>query len=200
MNKTYVVFVAALLAQAGCARSRQAVTSTWDRSKVIAVLPVHNMTNSMDGADIVRRMVQTHLGGRGFQLIGLDAVDGILKERFGITDGGQLNAASAKQLGGTLNVQALLYTQLETFRVVNLGFLYSREVGASFKLVEADSGKVLWTESKVHKVREGTVDRSQAKRIFGRGLLNTVKEKVQHQPLFNEASVMVEKAFVSFPN
>ncbi|TBR20731.1 tetratricopeptide repeat protein, partial [bacterium] len=70
----------------------------------IAVLPMGNLTNDLKGPGVLRALFHERLGRRGYLLAPLEDVDRVLRERLGVTDGGQLAGVTPQRLGEALGV------------------------------------------------------------------------------------------------
>ncbi len=114
----------------------------------VAVLPVYNFTNDLDGPEMIRRLAVDRLRDRQYSVMEIDETDGLLKEQMGITLGTQLEMTRPVDLNEILNVDALLYTYLLEFDDLTLGVYNSRVVRAGFKLVDAKTGELLWSGGK----------------------------------------------------
>jgi len=70
--------------------------------------------------------------------------DQILRDRMGITLGGQLDLTTAQELGRELGVDGVLYGTLMDFDESTLGAINVKKVRGKFKLVNALTGQILW--------------------------------------------------------
>jgi hypothetical protein len=113
--------------------------------KRIAVLPLKNDTADVDGPDTVRRKMAEALEHRSYVVKDMKETDQILRDRMGITLGGQLDLTTAQKLGETLGVEGVLYGTLMDFDESTLGAINVKKVRGKFKLVNAMTGQTVWT-------------------------------------------------------
>ncbi len=114
----------------------------------VAVLPMYNVTNHVEGPEMVRKLVVELLEDKHYAVMPTGEVDKILQERMGITLGSQLEMTTPEALGAELKADALLYGYLLDFDDVIFGVYNSRAVRAGFRLVDAVSGSVIWSGGK----------------------------------------------------
>jgi hypothetical protein len=110
----------------------------------IAVMPLQNDTNDVDGPAVVQEKMAKALARRGYIIQNVEATNRILRDRFGVTLGGQAGGVDIRALGEALEADAILYGTLMDFNEVTTGLFNVRKVRAKFRLVEAASGRVLW--------------------------------------------------------
>jgi hypothetical protein len=114
--------------------------------KRVAVLPMRNDTNDVDGPNVVRKKMIQALENRAYVVIDVKTSDQILRDRMGITLGGQLDLTTAKELGETLGVEGVLYGTLMDFNEITTGAYNVRKVRAQFKLVNTTTGETIWQQ------------------------------------------------------
>src|SRR5690349_16670914 len=85
-----------LLAFSGCAASKVYLSPNYTSLGKVAVLPMANETNDLDGPIFIRNLIQNQLAMRGVQMIPPATVDAQLKAQ-GFTDGGQLHATTPQK-------------------------------------------------------------------------------------------------------
>ena len=112
--------------------------------KRVAVLPLKNDTMDVEGADVMRRKMAQALENRSYVVKDLKETDQILRDRMGITLGGQLSLTTAQKLGETLGVEGVLYGTLMDFNESTLGAISVKKVRGTFNLVDAMTGKSVW--------------------------------------------------------
>ncbi len=112
--------------------------------KRVAVLPLKNDTNDVDGPEILRKKMIKALERRSYVVRDVKETDQILRDRVGITLGGQLDMATAQELGKTLGVEGLLYGTLMDFDEMTTGAINVRKVRGKFRLVNALTGQTMW--------------------------------------------------------
>ncbi|MBI5810614.1 MAG: DUF799 family lipoprotein, partial [Deltaproteobacteria bacterium] len=110
----------------------------------VAVLPVYNATNDIDGAQKVRELSAARVDKWHYRSLPLNEVDQILRDQFNITLGSQLDTATTEQLGTALGVDGVMYGYLLNFEHITTGVYNIKKVRAGFKLVDARTGRVIW--------------------------------------------------------
>lgn len=113
----------------------------------IAVLPFQN--NSEDNYAIVRTrdITITHVLTMGlFDVVEKDLVDSALLEEV-ITPGAEIDPLSLKRLGNRLRVQAFLLGTVDMAGESKVGNTSAPEMALTLRLIEAESGMVLWQAS-----------------------------------------------------
>lgn len=143
----------------------------------VAVLPMNNKTNDMEGPNWVRAAFAQRVPSRYYMVIPSAQVDQALKDQMGVTIGGQLDftnpgagAPTPQKVGEVLGVDGLFYGTLEDFQNLITGFYNKKKVSATFKLVSAKTGEVVW--EKMEEASQSDVQLSVA------GALDAVKHKV----------------------
>ena len=164
----------------------------------MAVLPMSNETNDLDGPIFLRKLIQEDLTYRGAALVPLDVIDEKLKEN-GFTDGGQLRAAKPEDVGQWLDAQTLFYTTLVDFGYINVGFYWQRKVKMVGRLVDAKTGTRLWETERGWTTRWAVADKEKAKREFVTQLAIQAAEKLTHQPLGPESRKTVQLLLDTIP-
>jgi hypothetical protein len=112
--------------------------------KRVAVLPLRNDTNDVDGPDVMRKKMVKALENHSYVVKDLKETDQILRDRMGITLGGQLALTTAQKLGEELEVEGVLYGTLLDFDESTLGAVSVKKVRGKFKLVNTATGQVMW--------------------------------------------------------
>lgn len=120
----------------------------YNPTRTVAVLPMYNVTNSLDGAEYVRKRFAKELANYQYDVMGIARVNSILQEQTGISLGSQLEMTTPQVIGEILDVDALVYGYLLDFDNVILGIYNARIVRAGFKMVDVDTGRVLWSDGK----------------------------------------------------
>ena len=114
--------------------------------KRVAVLPLKNDSNDVDGPNVLRKKIAQALEDKAYAVKDLKETDQILRDRMGITLGGQLNLTTAQELGETLGVEGLLYGTLMDFDETTTGAYNVKKVRATFKLVNAMTNETMWQQ------------------------------------------------------
>jgi len=184
---------------AGCAGSKVYVAPEYVSSGKIAVLPMDNESNDLDGPVFVRKLMYEGLAVRGFQVLSTGAIDEQLKQN-GFTDGGQLRATTPQKIGEWTGADTLLYSTLESFDYINVGFYAQRRVKVFARLVDAKTGVKLWETEREGTTRVVVADKKQAERQFALQLAAKAIEKMTHLPLQLESRLAVERLLGALPH
>jgi len=112
--------------------------------RTIAVLPLTNNTNDVDGPFLVRSLLAARLGGYFYSVKSQEEMDLILKEQMGVTLGSQLEMVTSAQLCEKLSSDALLYGSLEDFSNKITGIYNNKRVRLRVKLDSCKSGYTVW--------------------------------------------------------
>lgn len=112
--------------------------------KRVAVLPMTNNTNDVDGPQLVRQKMADALVRRSYAVMEIKEADQLLRDRLGISLGGQLDLTTAQKLGEVLGVEGVLYGTLMDFDETTTGAYNVRKVRAKFKLVNTLTGQTEW--------------------------------------------------------
>lgn len=112
--------------------------------KRVAILPMKNDSNDVDGPDVMRKKMAQALEHRSYVVKDLKETDQILRDRMGITLGGQLSLTTAEKLGEQLGVEGVLYGTLMDFDESTTGVINVKKVRGKFKLVNSMNGQTTW--------------------------------------------------------
>jgi hypothetical protein len=146
MQLRYSFVVVVTLIVAACAVPRPPLP--FDASnplRRVAVLPMKNDTTDVDGPEVLRKKMVLALERRSYLVQDLKETDQILRDRLGITLGGQLEMTTAQEVGKTLGVEGLLYGTLMDFDELTTGAINVKKVRGKFKLLNAMTGQTMWT-------------------------------------------------------
>jgi hypothetical protein len=113
--------------------------------KRVAVLPMRNDSNDVEGPQAVRQKMVQSLGNRSYVVQDLKETDQILRDQMGITLGGQLDLTTAQKLGEALGVDGVLYGTLMDFDETTTGVINVKKVRGKFKLVDVLNGQAAWS-------------------------------------------------------
>lgn len=195
------LFGALLALLAGCALKPKYLAPGYAPPQKIAVLPMANQSNDLKGAEVVRQEFFLKIRDRGYELISMQETDDLLRTKFGITDGGQLNSTTTQKLGEALNVDGVIYGDLLKFQFLNVGFYQQKVVEANFKLVDVKSGQPLWEDQRkaIGGIKVETVPKEAAK-AFGRGLAEKAVENILQIPLYEQVQQVVRRAVATLPS
>lgn len=114
----------------------------------VAVLPLYNATNDVDGPIVIRELVDGRLRNFQYGVKPIKEVDETLRDKFGITLGSQLELSTPERLGEELGVDAVLYGYLLDFDTLTTIVYNVKKVRAAFRLVDVKSGKTIWMGAK----------------------------------------------------
>jgi hypothetical protein len=182
----------------GCAPSKVYISKTFLRPQRIAVLPMSNDTNDLDGPLFIRQLLIENLVRRGYVLVPPAEIDAKLKAQ-GFTDGGQLKATTPQKIGEWIGVDGLLYSTLEEFNYINVGYYAQRVVKVQGQLVSAQTGEKLWEAERGFSTRTVAVDKKQADRAFAVQMATKAVEKMTHVPLQFESRQAVYQLLNTLP-
>ncbi len=141
----------AALALTGCASEQLApavfVHPNADFSvyQQVAVLPLENLTTERFAADRIRELLVVELSAQGtFQVVEPGEVNRVLRLK-SIDSPAALGPEMIKTLGTELKAQALLTGSVIEYREQRSGTLNSPEVAISLRLLDVESGLVIWS-------------------------------------------------------
>lgn len=142
----FLITIPLLAAMAGCLPppSSNLPRDYSNPIKRVAVLTMKNDTNDVDGPEVMRKKMVQALERRSYVVKDLKETDQILRDRMGITLGGQLSLTTPQKLGQELGVEGVLYGTLMDFNETTLGAINVRKVRGKFKLVNAMTGQIVW--------------------------------------------------------
>ncbi len=112
--------------------------------KTVAVLPMVNMTNEVDGPEFVRHLFYEEIKKFNYSVKPEKEVKEILNFRMNITLGRQLKLTTPQEIGKTLGVDALFYGYLINFEQKITGVYNDSEVRMGWKLVDVKTGRIVW--------------------------------------------------------
>ena len=168
---SYLLILFSILWLAGCAMHRPLMPANpANPIKTLAVLPMVNHTNDVEGPESVRAVFAERLPERCYLFKPMQEVNQILKDELGITLGSQLDMTNAKELGKKLGVDGVIYGTLFDFDEKTTGVLNIRRVRGGFKLVDTQTGSVVWgrgegvkSETRMTEGSAGTVAHAASK-------------------------------------
>jgi hypothetical protein len=123
----------------------------------VAVLPLYNATNDLDGPVMIRQMFDKKLQPY-YKTVPLNVVDQVLRDQAGVTLGGQLTLIEPKKLGEIMGVDGLVYGYLLNFEDVKTVLYNVRKVRVAFKLVDVKTGNTVWARGQGVRSVTGMVD------------------------------------------
>lgn len=132
------LIIGVMLFAFGCALPEPAVIyNPSSPVKTIAVLPMLNNTNDVEGPEKLRQAFAEKLQKKGYRVKPMPETNQVLKDEFGITLGKQLDLTNPVELGKKLGVDALVYGTLYDFDEKTTGVLDIRRVKMGYKMVIA---------------------------------------------------------------
>jgi TolB-like protein len=143
-----------LLCAAGCAGTTGNSLESFLREDVdlgfvqrIAVLPFENNTENKYAPGRIRDIVTTKMLTNGlFDVVDKGLVDSVFIEE-ALEKGAAIDTLTLKRLGQRLNVQALLIGSVDIVDDVKVGSVIFPEIAITLRLLEAQSGMILWQAS-----------------------------------------------------
>jgi hypothetical protein len=147
MKKTFYSIVAALAVITGaCVLPHPPLpTDVSNPLKRVAILPMRNDTADVDGPEVMRKKMAEALEHHSYVVKDIKETDQILRDRMGITLGGQLDMTTAKKLGEALGVEGVLYGTLLDFDETTAGVIAVKKVRGQFKLVNTATNQSFWS-------------------------------------------------------
>ena len=112
----------------------------------VAVLPLVNNTNDVEGPGMVRTRVADEVARHAYVVKPMAEVDQTLKDQMGITLGSQLDMATPQKLGEVLGVDGVIYGSLEDFSHNVSGVANVKRVRIRTKLVNCKTGETVWSD------------------------------------------------------
>ncbi|MBI5971262.1 MAG: DUF799 family lipoprotein [Deltaproteobacteria bacterium] len=146
-SSVLLILTAILLASCGLPAIK-VTKNPYNPVRSIAVLPLYNATNDVDGPKVIRELVDGRLRNYHYNVKPLKEVDETLRDKFGITLGSQLELTTPEKLGEELGVDAVLYGYLLNFETLTTIVYNVKKVRAAFRLVDVKTGKTVWTGAK----------------------------------------------------
>jgi hypothetical protein len=113
------------------------------KPKIIAVLPMDNLSFE-EGVEVaLYQKVYQQLTSRGYAKVSVDHVSSVMK-KLGVTVPGLLAGFSSTQLGNELHADGLLLGQIEQAASVHQAVYDAVVVSCSLRLIDSRTGKTLW--------------------------------------------------------
>lgn len=153
MGKWFLLFLIIFLAFTGCGVTGSSPDS-YLREEVdfasvrnIAVLPFQNNSEDDYAPVRTRNIVLTQVLTMGlFDVVEKDLVDSALREELVSLDA-EIDAFATKRIGARLKVQAVLLGTVDIAGESKVGGTVAPEVGLTLRLLETNSGMILWQAS-----------------------------------------------------
>ncbi len=142
---TFLILLTTLILFAGCSTMSMDISpDPTNPVKTVAVLPLLNNTTDVEAPQMVRKKLTTAIDKRHYDVIPVKETDTILRDRMGITLGGQLDSTTVEELKDNLNVDGLVYGTLMDFKEVTTGVYNVRKVRGKFRLVQTSTSETMW--------------------------------------------------------
>lgn len=109
----------------------------------VAVAPMENMSNDLDASEIIRGAFVEEILRSGWNVMPPEESDRLLRERLGISYGGQLGSTGPDEVCRALEVKGVFYGVVREFRKTTTGIYNHVTVTAEFRLF-GDDGAQLW--------------------------------------------------------
>lgn len=140
----FLMLIATMTLFTGCMTMPTIPPNPSNPIHTVAVLPLVNDTADVEAPQMVREKLAVAVGKRHYNVMPIAETDTILRDRMGITLGGQLEAATVAKLKENLNVDGLIYGTLMDFKEATTGLYNVRKVRGKFRLVNASNGNTMW--------------------------------------------------------
>lgn len=196
--------------------------------RTVAVLPMLNQTNDVEGPQYVRTEFDKKIRENFYANKPIKDIDQLLKDQMGITLGAQLDMTTPQKLGELLGVDGVIYGTLMNFDTQTTGVYNVRRVRAKFKLVNTKTGETVWQNGigiksettaggigSVLSLASGVKEAVQKEEIpwvtiesksedsIGGALLGALAEKVVEKalkaPLARETQEMINRVIINLP-
>ncbi|MBA4322187.1 MAG: hypothetical protein C0408_05155 [Odoribacter sp.] len=152
MKKNYFVLLLFVfqIFLSGCATNKFLVKDpSFTEPILIAVLPFSNETTDLAACELERLFFFLGMEEKGYKVLDMTTTDSLL-QKAGITDGGQLNSISSKELKNLLKVEGLLYGTLVEAQYSTLAVVSKKRVTVRIDLIKDD--KSVWKDQETVKV------------------------------------------------
>jgi len=113
----------------------------------LAVLPLENLTNDKNAHEKIRAILISELLKKGVEVLDPGEVNRALEE-MKVASVGALRVAELQELGKKLSVDGIIVGSVENFEINRGGsvsFVSYPEVTINLRLIEVNSGKMLWS-------------------------------------------------------
>ncbi len=165
--------------------------------KVWAVMPLANETNFVDAPDAVRRRVADGLRDAGYKVADLATTDKSMRE-LGISDGGQLAAVTAKDIGTKLDADVVFYGKVLQMNEVPLGVYFKRVIEIELRAVDAHNGKAFWSAREKY-VDEEVSGKNAVLALAGQ-IAKSAAQRMKKNFFEREISVVTRRAVCLLPH
>ena len=174
----------------------------------VAVLPIHNYTPDMDGPVWVRSGIREMVPTRYYTVIENEQVDTILREKMSVTLGGQLDytnpatgAPSPAVVGQALEVDGLIYCNLDDFDNLITGFYNRKKIKVKCRMVDVKTANVTWEKEEEESNSQVNLSISGAIQAAKSHLVDAlVSSALRVNPLQNEMAVVIDRMKSTIPS
>ncbi len=196
--KFAVIFFVFIFVSCSKVNTKMSKTYFTGSKGTIAVLPFDNHSNELTAETMLREMIYKGLRSKGWQVISNEEVDKKIAE-LGITDGGQLNAVSIKDLGEKLQTEYLLYGTINDFKLQNIGYIIKKNVELNVKIVKVNDEMEVFNETGVGSDLKIFLKSEEAKKAFIEYNALKLVENIMKRPLYKEAEKAVSQILNKIP-
>ena len=193
-----IPLLSALLLAGGCAVKPKMLAPNFAPPARIAVLPMANESNDLQGPEFVRQVFVRSMENRGYVIAPISETDELLKAKLAITDGGQMGSTTPQKVCAVLGVDAAVYGILLDFKFVNIGFYQNKFVEANFKMIAKD-GQQLWEDQRKAARKEVQLNLKDAGDALARGLTEKMAGNLFNSPLSEQVHQLVRMAVSTLP-
>lgn len=146
MNRAHISLPVLLvgLVVTGCVAIPPITSNPSSSIRTLAVLPLINNTNDVDGPKYVQDALAEELPKHYYVVKPNAEVAQVLKDRMGVTLGAQLDMATSQKLGEALGVDGVIYGAVDDFSHNVTGVYNVKRVRLRVKLMNCKTGETLW--------------------------------------------------------
>lgn len=192
MKKICQIILTTAFILSGCAPKRPPQQTAWTPlPEPIALLPLNNISNDLQGPLLIRYLLHRGLTLSGIAAIPIESTDDKLN-KLGITDGGQVASVSPEALSKQLGTRGLLYGELADFNNMNIGVYSKRTVKVHLWFIDAQTGKKIWENTRGVKNTQIATSKEDAAAVLIEGYTRKILEMITNNPLREEAAEVVD--------
>ncbi len=112
----------------------------------MALAPMENRSNDINASEIIRSAFAGEIRRRGWNVEPTEESDRVLREKMGISYGGQLGSTTPGEVCRALGVDGVFYGEVREWNKTTTGIYNNVTVAAAFELYDRDGVRV-WQES-----------------------------------------------------
>ncbi len=143
-----VILILTVILISSCTKSNLIKDTSFNKPIKIAILPFANETTDLEAGELERLFFFLGLKEKGYDVLSMDITNEKLKN-IGITDGGQLNSISPKELQNELKVKGLLYGTLIDAQYSTHGITTKKKVTVEIRVLI--NGNQVWFDQETLK-------------------------------------------------